>query len=454
MLFANRWLTLICVVVLAACSSNDPTLNKSSTPIAAPDKSQGFSEYVTASRSKIDNAINTARSKIDYSYLGEYTNQQAAEMRTPFELLPAHSCNNLTDSPKIGFLLIHGLTDSPFLLKDIASDLHKVERFPCSTIRAISLPGHSTIAGDSLDMKHQDWTQAVKYGMSSLINDENIDHIYLVGFSTGTSLIIREMAEAKPNTDKIKGLIMLSTAMKAKSGAAWLAGIAKYFVDWLDEYPEFDAARYTSFSANAGAQFYDFTKPIDANKTDYHIEIPMLMVVSADDATIDPQAALDIFCAGTKPQHNSLIWYQSSDTPTSLQLTDGNAPKGCSPAATNVHATTLASQPQDSSYYTADNTRYFVRNIAHTAISISPENKHYGAQGAYPQCKHYWNTDDFEKCVDVSNQDLFQTIVFGETPQREKIEQSGKLYRRGTFNPFYEQMLNQITNFIEKTENL
>lgn len=449
--FSNRWLILFCVVGLAACSSNDPTLNKSSTPIGAPDKSQLFSEYVTTSRSQIDNAIKTARSKIDYSYLGEYTNAQAAEMRTPFELVPAQGCANSTETPRIGFLLVHGLTDSPFLLKDIASDLHSAERFPCSTIRAISLPGHSTIAGDSLNMKHQDWTQAVKYGMSSLISDENIDHIYLVGFSTGTSLIVREMAEAKPNTEKIKGLIMLSTAMKAKSGAAWLAGIAKYFVDWLDEYPEFDAARYTSFSANAGAQFYSFTKPIDASKSDYHIALPMLMVVSADDATIDPQAALDVFCAGTKPEQNALVWYQSSDTPASLQLNTGSAPSGCPTAASNVHATTLASQPDESQYYTADNTRYFVRNIAHTAVSISPENEHYGAQGAYPQCKHYWDTADFEKCVEVSNKNLFQTIVYGEAPQKESIESSGKLYRRGTFNPFYDDMLKQITTFIEQT---
>lgn len=452
--FTNRWLILLSIVGLAACSSNDPTLNKSGTPLLAPDKNQVFSEYVTTSRNKIDSAITTARSKIDYSYIGGYTIEQATEMRTPFEILPAKSCYDLAGSPRIGFLFIHGLTDSPFLLKDVASDLHKADRFPCSTIRAIALPGHSTIAGDSLDMKHQDWTRAVRYGMSTLIDDEDIDHIYLVGFSTGTSLMIREMAEAKPNTDKIKGLIMLSTAMKAKSGAAWLAGVAQYFVDWLDEYPEFDAARYTSFSANAGAQFYNFTKPIDASKADYQIELPMLMVVSADDATIDPQAALDVFCAGTLPKQNSLIWYQSNDTPESLRLNNGEAPKGCDSTATNIHATTLANRPEDSQYFTADNTRYFVRNIAHTATSISPENKHYGVKGAYPQCKHYWNTDDFEQCVEVANDNLFKTIVYGETPQRGKIEESGKLYRRGTFNPFYDEMLKTLTAFIEKTESL
>src|SRR4051794_18908145 len=66
---------------------------------------------------------------------------------SPFEWKPTRG------EQKQGILLIHGLFDSPFMMRDIAR--HFLSRG--FLVRTILLPGHGTVPGDLLNIERSEW---------------------------------------------------------------------------------------------------------------------------------------------------------------------------------------------------------------------------------------------------------------------------------------------------------
>ncbi|WP_319574178.1 alpha/beta fold hydrolase [uncultured Desulfobacter sp.] len=177
--------------LLASCAPEPSFLKETGSPAGVPsDPDLPFSQYVQESIKNIEHILGDLRfADGDSPYLGEYSVAQAAQMRGPFELLPE---NGSTGPGKgKGFLLIHGLNHSPYRMRNIADSLHQA--YPNGTIRAVLLPGHGTVAGDSLTMRHTDWMAITDYGVRSFEKMETISDLYLVGFSTGTALAIRHL---------------------------------------------------------------------------------------------------------------------------------------------------------------------------------------------------------------------------------------------------------------------
>ena len=97
---------------------------------------------------------------------------------TPFELYPPQpiAASHPGKKAKYGALLIHGLFDSPFSLRDIGSQLqaHGI------LARGILLPGHGITPGCMLSATHQDWIQSIRYGVDSLAQE--VEQVFLIGF--------------------------------------------------------------------------------------------------------------------------------------------------------------------------------------------------------------------------------------------------------------------------------
>src|SRR3989338_5967835 len=88
---------------------------------------------------------------------------QVVQMRSTYEILPNQAaCAASGAEDRLGFLLIHGLTDSPYLLRSVARSL--TERYPCALVRGLLLPGHGTVPGDSLAMQHEEWLAGTRFG--------------------------------------------------------------------------------------------------------------------------------------------------------------------------------------------------------------------------------------------------------------------------------------------------
>ncbi len=431
-------LSLTCLTLLTACGGTEKYLEPTGKAAFVPESTVEFSQYVHNSRKNIENILNEVRpNENKESYLGKYTNEEAAAMRSPFQVEPdRNQCNGMSKGNEKGFLLIHGLTDSPYLMSSISDSLAK--EYPCSLIRAVLLPGHGTVVGDSLNMSNEDWKKIVQYGVDSFKNVDRVTDLYVAGFSTGTSLAIDYMQQnpsqgGTDRDDKIKGMILLSTAVKAKSKLACLSPLVRYIKDWMSVFHERDAARYESFSYNAGAEFYNLTKDMASPK--YALNIPVLMAVSADDATVDARAAREFFCSSKNVKERdvkrrALIWYQSFYPEINAEINSEDTPKLMCENIVEVSPKDL--DPQ-----------YKTLNIAHTALSMHPEDTHYGISGKYHDCKEYDSKktmDQFRDCQSNTS-DYF----FGEK-NLEKPE--GSYFRRGTFNPDYKNLEARILCFV------
>lgn len=430
---------------LMSCGSvpDVPYLQKSGHALNPPsDMALSFEEYVAKNTAEIRAAMQGRQDPTVFQ--GNYSLEDAVSMRAPYSIpIDTAVCPGGTGGEDKGFLLIHGLTDSPYLMKGLAESMRKV--YPCSTIRAIVLPGHSTIPGDSNHSKdwddsndselmtHKKWLQSTHYGIRSFDSVEHVTSLYVLTFSTGAPLLINHLSQYKE--EKVKGAVLISAAIKAKSKAAFLAPIAQYIVPWSTVYAEEDAVRYETFSTHAAAEFYWLTK--DLLDSEYQFQLPLFIAISADDNTVSAEAALEYFCDAAT-SNKKMIWYQHRGTDERLDSFAGG--QGDCQKDILVREAEALKLPD---YY---------KSFSHTSLSVPSSDPHYGLDGAYKQCKDYFGDID-----DVSQPEKYLSCqranvpdyVIGETTKSFKAKYSDKLIRRGVYNPDYPFMEQQIIKFIE-----
>ncbi|MGY5450927.1 alpha/beta hydrolase [Agarivorans sp. MS3-6] len=333
------------------------------------------------------------------------------QLIAPFEL--RHPNNHKA------ILLIHGLTDSPFHFHDLAWQFYQ-QGFD---VRTLLLPGHGTAPSDLVELKYQQWQQAADYAIKRTIDD--YQQVYLGGFSTGGALILSHLINKQNNAQQIQGVMLWSPASKASSGLAWMAKYVSWVSTWLDKEGDIDFAKYESFPYNAGAQVNSLMKQLNKQiaKAKHLPKVPLLVVASQYDQTIDTQATLEILEKWQQPgQQNHLVYYgDKSQIPASivdqLQL---EIP----------HCTTASCSA--------------IKQVAHTATINAPSNPHYGENGHYRNCSHY-----------LSDLTLYQQCKQGSKAVKgEKTEANLAQYpgiQRLTYNPYYQQMLSSIQLFIANT---
>lgn len=424
----------VAALLLSASTMAQDLLAPSGTPAHIPAANESFASYLTQNRSNITSALRKthypAGTDLAFQHRDRngqstrYTLADAVDLRMPFELAPGPGCNGSAETSGSGmaFLLIHGLTDSPYLLRNIGEDLH--QRFPCSLARAILLPGHGTAPGDSLDMTHQQWSQVVAWGVHGLQAEPTIDDITLVGFSTGTPLALAYMADTASRKDKIQRMAFLSPAVKANSRFAFLSVALNWLhIKWLNKNKEMDAARYESFSVNAGAQFYKLTRGMTSARFPA-LTVPVFMAVSGDDATISAQAAAEFYCDKAQVEGSRMLWYQSRFADSAPQRT------GCA-------GMEVIRIPQ----------RDDVLSYSHVSLSTPEDDAHYGIEGRYRNCKGYEGEErEYQACVEEDGE-----VVYAENNVTED-EYTKTYLRRGTFNPLYPAMVGELVCFVDKSE--
>ncbi|MCI5180170.1 MAG: esterase [Candidatus Electrothrix sp. AW3_4] len=425
--------TICLLPLLAACASNAPLYKPTGSAAFVPDDSVAFTDYVQESHANIELVLNKIRPENgEHTYLGDYTNAQTAAMRSPFQV-PAKEdelCSDVSKGAGKGFLLIHGLIDSPYLLSSIRDSLHK--QYPCALIRAVLLPGDGTVVGDSLDMDYKKWQRIVAYGVRSFQNDARTTGLYLVGFSTGTSLAIDYM-KRHPAANKIQGLVLLSASVKAKSSFAFLSSFIGLFTDWMSRFKEEDAARYESFSYSAGAEFYSLTRNMTDPDYAHALKVPILMAVTADDTTVDAEAARRFFCSSGKTDRRALLWYQSLDPRVNMRIAE----------TVDLQCDNIVEVPLNNI-----NKKFKTVNLSHLALPISPNDPHYGLHGKYRHCGKYASSPtDLAACRDDKENNLFGENNVENLPADRKPFY--RTLRRGTFNPLYKQLESMLFCFTD-----
>ncbi len=330
--------------------------------------------------------------------------ETVVEQRLPFESGPANATRNA--------LLIHGLLDTPFVMRDIAARLTDYRS------RAILLPGHGTVPDDMLRVDYRDWIKATRYGVDSFGGDAPV----LVGFSTGAGLAVHYAMSAP-----VRALVLVSPGIRAKDPRAWATcwvkhlGLVHRRLAWASVMPDDDTVKYESFAWNAGCQFYDLTRAVAKAAETGRLTAPVFMAVSEDDATIDADAARRFFETHA-PEGSRLIWYSTRPEPPS--------------ADPRIEIRTSAYPEQR------------ILNFAHVGLANAPDNPHYGTEGDYVNCLHYRGDEPaWAACRAPDN----RAVRYGEVTEAnlEKAKREGCVLRRLTYNPDFEGMMDAVAAFLE-----
>ncbi|MFZ3017113.1 MAG: alpha/beta fold hydrolase [Gallionella sp.] len=332
----------------------------------------------------------------------------------PFELRPAGDAKGQNKPYRRGVLLVHGLTDSPYFMRPLAGFFAQ-NNF---RVMAILLPGHGTRPGDLLDVRWQDWVQAVAYGADRLA--EEADELYLAGFSAGGTLSLCQSLR----DDRVRGLFLFSPAFEIDERARW-ANLHKFYswllpaAAWVGIRPDRSLYKYESLPKNAAAQMHALIRELNALLNGHETVVPVFTAASRDDTTAHTPATLEFIAHAPHPL-NRLVLY-TTDTK--------NIPPGIPAQKLELVNSALPEQK--------------ILSSAHTAIVLPPDDAHYGADGDYCNAIHYY-PGDMEKYEACNNG--HESVMLGEVTETNL---NAGILRRLMYNPNFAALKVSMKRFID-----
>ncbi len=201
------------------------------------------------------------------------------------------------DNARVGVLLLHGMSDSPYSLHNLGETLHSSGAW----VTGLRVPGHGTAPSGLTSVEMEDMVAAVELAMRHMRKKLGDKPIYIVGYSTGGALAVNYALSALQNSDLpvAKGLILMSPAIgvtPAARLAVWQARLGHLLglnkLEWNVIMPEFDSFKYGSFAVNAGDLVYRLTVAIQEKFNTLDPQQlrefpPVLAFQSAVDATVE-----------------------------------------------------------------------------------------------------------------------------------------------------------------------
>ncbi|MEM6988605.1 MAG: alpha/beta fold hydrolase, partial [Pseudomonadota bacterium] len=344
-----------------------------------------FDAYLAETRSWL--AANRA-------YLTE-DKQAEVDANAPFELAPSGA-----DTPRKGVLLVHGLGDSPFYLRDLSQVL--ADRG--FLVRSLLLPGHGSRPADLTLPDYDDWTRLVSNHVALL--KARVQDVWLGGFSTGSNLVTAYAAR----DDDIQGLLLFSPALVPRDALYVLAPVANRFIDWLDFDPhEGNYTRYSTLAMNGAALLSQSVREVDALFKEKPYDKPTLIVISERDSVINSAGVLERFQAQFTHANSRLIWYGEKpvDDP-------------------RVHA------------YPASLPAHRISSFSHMSVLFAPSNSYYGKNGSQLICDNGQTEDAEAQCPTLTHR------WYASFDYRE----DGKVHARLTWNPHFADMAETIDQLV------
>ena len=327
---------------------------------------------------------------------------QKVACNSPYELRPTNTDAICTT----GALFVHGLSDSPFTLRELAAKCAN-NNILC---RSVLLPGHGTHPEDLLTVSSQDWLKVVDYGIQSLAKD--VEKIVLVGYSMGALLCLYHALKHK----KMAGLVLIAPAIRIKFPADPLFRLVPYLNAargkpfWAKKDEEIDYAKYRSVSFHAVVQLHEL---IQQTKRITSIHCPLYIVVSRDDETISANAAINLFKHNEVNDNKLLVYSTNARQQTTNSIIERNA---CFP---ELH----------------------IDNLSHRCMLFSKDNSHYGINGDYQLASR-----------PVDNKYYGAYVSFLGTYYRllHQLGLTKEIKQELTYNPDFDFMCDEIIAFISR----
>jgi hypothetical protein len=151
------------------------------------------------------------------------------------------------------------------------------------------------------------------------------------------------------------------------------------------------------------------------------LDLPVFMAISADDVTVDPDAARNWFCTSIAGRRQ-MLWYTTA------------------PAA----ATACPFVTERSSGPTQD-----ALDLSHIGLPIAPRNPRYGRDSGYRDCLHYyWEKDapSWFFCSDPAMTTANSEVRYGEI---SAANLDAHVMRRLTYNPDFDRLAADMVSFLD-----
>lgn len=372
--------------------------------------------------------------------------QRIVDVLAPTEW-SANANTHCTPANTDGLLLVHGLTDSPFLMRDLAKALANKPLLPsrCLIARSLLLDGHGTVPGDLLQVDYRDWLHTVSWGVRSFVGQAQ--DIHLVGYSTGGALglLLAHRNAASSVRPRLKSLVLISPAIRPTDRLAQHPGALGVLAfsgvrPWLEAHEDRDFAKYESFALNAAYQVSRLSQQL-AEEEPERWSLPVFLALSLNDQTIDSKVTLSRF--QQRASEGSALWLA--------------APGGISNADPAI-AEVLRARNHTLSVVDSQIPSERINDFSHTALPVAPDNTHYGRRGDYVNCLSYaasvelwcacWGEDPSHRPApqNCPKPDVNRAVFYGEPTV--KHNGTGPLQRRLTFNPRFAEMAAAIRNFL------
>lgn len=340
-----------------------------------------------------------------------------ATLASPAEFLPAAECGQAKGIA----ILVHGLSDSAFSMRDLAQTLAD----GCYIARTALLPGHGTKPGDLLNVRFGDWRSTVRYLIADAAREH--DHVIVVGFSLGALLTMAEAIDPDAPVDAtitISPAFYLTTSPYAEM-TRWLYP----FKRWLDKEKPDDTYRYEAIPTIAVAETVKAKRRFHKllNQAD-SVTRPWLLIQSDDDLVVDTSKNQRLFLRHAKHAASRLIAYRGVNESS---LANGSSSKDNSTEPKLIELNSW-------------NDEYKVSGLTHVSIHQSLANPHYGIQGDYRNC----GSGGPRPRAAVKLCQQADKLWLG--PWNQTAPDKGP-YGLSTFNPDYSNMAQHILRFLDKS---
>ena len=373
-------------------------------------------------------------------------------------------------NPRMGVLLLHGLSDSPYSLRRTGQLLHDHDAY----VIGLRVPGHGQAPSGLLEIEWQDMAAAVRLAMLELQKKSVDGPLYIVGYSNGGALAVQYGLDSLADSAlaRVDGLILMSPEI----GVSKLAALAKWQerlghllgfekLAWNALQPEYDPWKYGSFALNAGKQAYLITqevqKQIDEQAAAGKLGLmpPILAFQSVVDATVSaPALVFNLFerlpPINSKPGDtgqalHELVLFDINRHAEIQPLMKGNPTAWIDPMLdndshdfkltlvsnkerTDKHMVAASRMPVSSEIEVCDTGLKWpndVYSLSHVALPFPPDDPVYGGEQAAPS----------------AGIDLGLLALRGE---KSVLQVPASAMLRLRYNPFYSYMKQRMLSFM------
>ncbi|WP_237060611.1 alpha/beta hydrolase [Microbulbifer sediminum] len=201
-------------------------------------------------------------------------------------------------------LLLHGLTDAPYSLRQLGQHLHRAG----ARVLGLRIPGHGTAPSGLVSVTWQDMASAVRLAVRHLAAAPDAGPIHIVGYSNGAALAVHYALATLEDAElpRVRSLVLLSPEIGVSRIAAlaeWQARLGRFLgiekLQWDSVHAlEYEPFKYGSFAVNGGTITHQITDAIQrrvrrlASGGGLQQMPPILSFSSVVDATVEATAVV------------------------------------------------------------------------------------------------------------------------------------------------------------------